>query len=405
MANMKARNWATTIALTTTIAVTGGIAPALAATAGPVDGSGCAAVSATAPVHGKAHGPKAEALTETYTSPDGVYSFEYPATWTLSTEGNYPVLTSPDGTITGHLTTTGVFAPNPDWFGRAITQYRSTPVTALCEATGTWVDAYSAYSSSYADPAEDTVRWGLFGQNNLNGLVNLGPTEGGEQLWVNFEKTGVNKTGSPLSDKQAARVTKKAVGSRNGATVKAILQSVRINPDAVTGPDSEGLKQTYTSPDGRFSVDYPATWTARMDRGYLELTSPDGSVTGHVSSTDVLAPDPDRMVGRDVKAYRSNNIGTFPRENGSSVDAYAEYVSVADPALDTVEWGLTGPNGVNLSSTEGGDQLWAYFEKPGVNKTGESLTFEQADEGLGDIMRYDQASAEAYRILHSIRVN
>ena len=66
-----------------------------------------------------------------------------------------------------------------------------------------------------------------------------------------------------------------------------------VTPAEANSADTYELTQTYTDPDKLFTVKYPKDWTAQQNRGYLELTSPNGKVTGTVASTKARPPKGD----------------------------------------------------------------------------------------------------------------
>lgn len=421
MTHSKARNWAATLGITTAIALTGcGISPNAsapadntsvtvqnAAAAGPAEPAPSAPKAGHSNKGGKAQ--KAEALTQTYTSPDGKYMLNYPASWTVSTDKGYLELTSPDGSVTGHVSPKSLNGPDADWMGRHVTQYRSNPAVVMSEIVGDHVATYSGYNSA-ANPAQDTMGWGL-SQVNASGLVSMAAADSDDELWAYFEQAGVNKSGKALNDKKAAQVAQKAVRSKNGATVEAILQSVQLVEDlsgeTPPGGNPEVLDQTYTSPDGAFTMSYPSTWTVKTDQGYLEVTSRTGQTVGRIATTDVR-PLPDdwftspryMMAGEDTP---------LTERLGSRVSTYSAYRRNADtPDEDSILFGLTQVNSSGLVAFGEGNQwreLWAEFTYEPINTTGRHLTDDEVSTTLTGHVNTHQDVPAVQAMLQSIRIN
>lgn len=221
-------------------------------------------------------------------SPDKSYSVKYPSSWQAKTDKGYLELTSPDGTVTGHVSTTGVYEPGQEWFtDRNLTHMKSYPAERLTELLGTSVGLYSGFKAGES-PEQDVVAHGL-SQVNASGMVSLGKTGSKEELWASFEQNGVNTTGKALTDAEAAEATEKAVTSNTGVTTQAILKSVEINQDAPSEPpapaEPEALTETFTSADGRYSLKHPAGWRVEtMGSGSsVSLSNPTNSVRGVLS--------------------------------------------------------------------------------------------------------------------------
>lgn len=327
------------------------------------------------------------ALTETYTAPNGTYTVNYPASWTATTDKGYLQLTSPDGTVTGHVAPTSLHRPDAAWTGRQVSNYSEQTARGITDTAMGRVSAYAGYNSA-ADPAQDSVGWGL-SQPVPSSLVSMAGVGSSDELWAYFQQSGVNTTGKPLNDAQAAEVTHDAVTSTNGATVAAILHSVQLHQSAgdPTGDptgDPVALTETYTAPDGAFSMKYPASWTAKTDQGYLELTSPTGQATGRIATTDVRPLREDWFTSPRYTV--PGETTQLSEDIGAQVSTYSAYLrSDKGPDEDTVLFGLSQVNSSGLVSLAGGEtgrELWVEFSTGPVNTTGRFVT----DEELVDIL-------------------
>ena len=349
------------------------------------------------------------ALSETYTAPDGTYTVNYPASWTASTDKGYLELTSPDGSVTGHVSPTSLHGPDAAWTGRHVTHYKENLALALSDAVGGRVSSYSGYNSA-ANHANDTVGWGLT-LVDMNGLVPMSVTGSDNDLWAYFEQSGVNESGKELKDKKAAQVARKAVRSKNGAAVEAILQSVQLIPDlsGETPPDGypDVLDQTYTSPDGAFSMDYPSTWTVATDQGYLEVTSPTGQTVGRIATTDVRPLREDWFTS--VRFSTPGEETALTQRLGSPVRTYSAYYQDPDsPAQDAAVFGLTQVDSGGLVSLGGSDkrrELWVEFMSRPINTTGRQLTDDEARQRLAGHVSIHQDVPAIQAMLQSIRIN
>lgn len=351
----------------------------------------------------------AEVLTQTYTSPDGKYMLNYPASWTVSTDKEYLELTSPDGSVTGHVSPKSLNGPDAAWMGRHVTQYESNPAVVMSEIVGDHVATYSGYNSA-ANPAQDSMGWGL-SQVNASGLVSMAAADSDDELWAYFEQAGVNKSGKALNDKRAAQVAQKTVRSKNGATVEAILQSVQLVEDlsGETPPDGnpEVLDQTYTSPDGAFTMSYPSTWTVRTDQGYLEVTSRTGQTVGRIATTDVRPLRDDWLTS---PRYMMPGEDTPLTERlGSRVSTYSAYHRDVDtPDEDAILFGLTQINSSGLVAFGEANQrreLWAEFTYEPINTTGRHLTDDEVRTALTGHVNTHQDVPAVQAMLQSIRIN
>lgn len=278
---------------------------------------------------------------------------KYPSSWEARTDKGYLELTSPDGTVTGHVSATGTYGPGEEWFtDRNLSHRNSYPAERLTELLGTTVSLYSGFQTGQS-PEHDSVAHGLT-QVNASDMVSLGKTGSKEELWATFTQTGVNTTGKPLSDAQAAEAVDKAVNSDTGVTTQAILKSVEITGDAPSEPpapaDPEALTETYIAPDGRYSLKYPSSWKATTDNGYLELTSASGVFTGRVATTDVRPATEEwftttRTMGGDgVQSPITDQLG-------SPVSTYSAYVHSPESAdKDLALYGLTQVNSSGMVS-------------------------------------------------------
>lgn len=423
MAHRKARDWAVTLGISTTIAFTGCGTSTPASTASETqhttaqDASATASQATSSPAQSEntqaaSRGAKQTtgALTETYTSPDGSYSVKYPSSWQATTDMGYLELTSPDGSVTGHVSATGTYGPGEEWFtDRHLDHMTSYPAERLTELLGTTVGLYSGFKAGDS-PEQDFVAHGL-SQVNASGMVSLGKTDSKEELWASFEQTGVNTTGKALTDAEAAKAAEKAVKSENGVTTQAILKSVEITPEASPEPPAQGeaeaLTETYTAPDGRYSLKYPASWTAKTDKGYLELTSPSGEFTGRVATTDVR-PATEEWFTTTRTMGDGGVESPITEQLGSQVSTYSAYVHSPESAdKDLALYGLTQVNSsgmVSLLDGSGTGELWVEFTATPPTVTNQALSHEEAKEILNKVDTTFQDVPTVKAILQSIRL-
>ena len=197
-------------------------------------GGGSAAAAPAISTPCKNHDPGAKALTKTYTSSDGTYSFNYPASWKLSTERGFPELSSPDGSVTGRVAPVSLLDPEEQFFAGPVLQYRAQDAPRLNTLLGTPGTLYSGYLPE-ADPAQDTVVWRLT-NDNVSGMIVTGPAGSGEVLRADFTQSHVNRSGKTVSELRAGRIVDRSQASRKGATVEAILQSLQVQPDIPSAP-------------------------------------------------------------------------------------------------------------------------------------------------------------------------
>ncbi|MFC3480587.1 hypothetical protein [Kocuria carniphila] len=423
MAQNKARDWAVTLGLSTAIALTGCGASNPASTASETqhttaqDASATASQATSSPAQSEntqaaSRGAKQTtgALTETYTSPDGSYSVKYPSSWQATTDKGYLELTSPDDSVTGHVSATGTYGPDEEWFtDRHLDHMTSYPAERLTELLGTTVGLYSGFKAGES-PEQDVVAHGL-SQVNASGMVSLGKTGSKEELWATFEQTGVNTTGKALMDAEAAKAAEKAVKSENGVTTQAILKSVEIAPEASPEPPAQGeaeaLTETYTAPDGRYSLKYPASWTAKTDKGYLELTSPSGEFTGRVATTDIR-PATEEWFTTTRTMGDGGVESPITEQLGSQVSTYSAYVHSPESAdKDLALYGLTQVNSsgmVSLLDGSGTGELWVEFTATPPTVTNQALSHEEAKESLNKVDTTFQDVPAVKAILQSIRL-
>ncbi|WP_369066783.1 hypothetical protein [Kocuria carniphila] len=423
MAHRKARDWAVTLGISTTIALTGCGTSTPASTASETqhttaqDASATASQATSSPAQSEntqaaSRGAKQTtgALTETYTSPDGSYSVKYPSSWQATTDKGYLELTSPDGSVTGHVSATGTYGPGEEWFtDHHLDHMTSYPAERLTELLGTTVGLYSGFKAGDS-PEQDFVAHGL-SQVNASGMVSLGKTDSKEELWASFEQTGVNTTGKALTDAEAAKAAEKAVKSENGVTTQAILKSVEITPEASPEPPAQGeaeaLTETYTAPDGRYSLKYPASWTAKTDKGYLELTSPSGEFTGRVATTDVR-PATEEWFTTTRTMGDGGVESPITEQLGSQVSTYSAYVHSPESAdKDLALYGLTQVNSsgmVSLLDGSGTGELWVEFTATPPTVTNQALSHEEAKEILNKVDTTFQDVPTVKAILQSIRL-
>ncbi len=358
MAHRKARNWALTLGISTTIALTGCGTSAPASTASEtqqttaLDASETTPSAASSTTQSQTAQPAATgaeqttgALTETYTAPDGSYSVKYPSSWKATTDKGYLELTSPDGTVTGHVSATGTYGPGEEWFtDRHLVHMTSYPAERLTELLGTTVGLYSGFKAGES-PEQDVVAHGL-SQVNASGMVSLGKTGSKEELWASFEQTGVNTTGKALTDAEAAQAVEKAVKSENGVTTQAILKSVEITPEASAEPPAQGeaeaLTETFTSDDGRYSLKHPAGWRVEelTDGSSLSLYSPTNSVTGVFSileAGDDWTPHP---LPNELNGKQSFETPKVSASLGRETNGFVGHWSDGTLHGQQIQWGV-----------------------------------------------------------------
>ncbi|PBB07567.1 hypothetical protein CKW39_12600 [Kocuria sp. WRN011] len=335
---------------------------------------------------------------------------KYPSSWQATTDKGYLELTSPDGSVTGHVSATGTHGPGEEWFtDRHLDHMTSYPAERLTELLGTTVGLYSGFKAGDS-PEQDFVAHGL-SQVNASGMVSLGKTDSKEELWASFEQTGVNTTGKALTDAEAAKAAEKAVKSENGVTTQAILKSVAITPEASPEPPAQGeaeaLTETYTAPDGRYSLKYPASWTAKTDKGYLELTSPSGEFTGRVATTDVR-PATEEWFTTTRTMGDGGVESPITEQLGSQVSTYSAYVHSPESAdKDLALYGLTQVNSsgmVSLLDGSGTGELWVEFTATPPTVTNQALSHEEAKEILNKVDTTFQDVPTVKAILQSIRL-
>ena len=427
MAHQKARNWAATIGISTTIALTGCGTSTPASTASETEQSTALNTSestpAPAPSAPRSETPQAAAtgaeqatgaLTETYTSSDGSYSVKYPSSWEATTDKGYLELTSPDGTVTGHVSTTGTDGPGEEWFtDRHLSHMTSYPAERLTELLGATVGLYSGYQAGES-PDQDVVAHGL-SQVNASGMVSLGQTGSKEELWATFEQSGVNTTGKALTDAEAAEAADKAVTSDTGVTTQAILKSVTINTQTPSEPpappEAEALTETFTSADGRYSLKYPAGWRAEdlTDGSSVSLYSPTNSVTGVFSVLDAghdwsPHPLPDQLDGK--QSFETPGVSD---SLGRETSGFVGHFSNGTAHGHQIQWGVEDTPMAERGHLRfaNGDELaliftdWNYTDDPGWQ--GE-WTPEVTERFISQSMN-SQDGATIKAILQSIRID
>lgn len=177
-------------------------------------------------------------------------------------------------------------------------------------------------------------------------------------------------------------------------------------PGDQTG-DTIALSETYTAPDGAFSMKYPASWTAKTDQGYLELTSPTGQAMGRIATTDVRPLREDWFTSPRYTV--PGETTQLSEDIGAQVSTYSAYLrSAKGPDEDSVLFGLSQVNSSGLVSLAGGEtgrELWVEFSTGPVNTTGRFVT----DEELVDILNTTVAThpdvPAIQAMLHSISMD
>ena len=200
-----------------------------------------------------------------------------------------------------------------------------------------------------------------------------------------------------------------ASSSPSGAASSETAQPGAAQTGTTASPDSSEatyeLTKTYTDPDGRFTVKYPETWKAQENRGYLELTSPNGKVKGTVGSTAAHAPD-NGWFTRPVHPLVGDETG-LSKQLHERVTTYSSYLPAPKRSHkeDSVIWGLTESNNRGLVALPGGggkrNELWAEFA---VNEGNRPLPQHKGVELVNEINQTDEAGA-VDAILKSIRVS
>lgn len=299
---------------------------------------------------------------------------KYPSSWEARTDKGYLELTSPDGTVTGHVSATGTYGPGEEWFtDRNLSHRNSYPAERLTELLGTTVSLYSGFQTGQS-PEHDSVAHGLT-QVNASDMVSLGKTGSKEELWATFTQTGVNTTGKPLSDAEAAEAVEKAVQSDTGVTTQAILKSVEITKDAPTEPaEPEPLTETFTSADGRYSLKYPAGWRAEepTDGSGLSLNNPTNTVTGVFSVLDAgddwsPHPLPDQLSGK-----RSFETPGVSESLGRETSGFVGHFGNGTAHGHQIQWGVEDTPMAERGHLrfDNGDELamiltdWNYTDDP-----------------------------------------
>lgn len=167
------------------------------------------------------------------------------------------------------------------------------------------------------------------------------------------------------------------------------------------------MTETYTAPDGRYSLKYPSSWTAKTDQGYLELTSPSGEFTGRVATTDVR-PATEEWFTTTRTMGDGGVESPITEQLGSPVNTYSAYVHSPESAdKDQALYGLTQVNSsgmVSLLNGSGTGELWVEFFATPPTVTNQALSHEEAKEILHkvDTTYTDVPTVKA--ILQSIRL-
>ena len=184
-----------------------------------------------------------------------------------------------------------------------------------------------------------------------------------------------------------------ATGAQNGVT-----------PAEANSADVYELTQTYTDPDRLFTVKYPKNWAAQENRGYLELTSPDGKVEGTVASTKARPPKGDWFTR--PKHPLIGHETPLGEQLGTKVFTYASYMPAPPRGerSDSVLWGLTPADNKGIVPLKDGSRadLWAEFHYSPVNEGNRPLSQSKGVELVNEINQTDDAGT-VDAILKSVR--
>ena len=222
--------------------------------------------------------------------------------------------------------------------------------------------------------------------------------------------SGDAQEASPSGSGEAAASSSPSDTPSSEANSTEAAQPGAAQTDAAASPDSSEatyeLTKTYRDPDGLFTVKYPDSWKAQENRGYLELTSPDGKVKGNVTSTATRAPHGDWFT-RPTHPLLGDETG-LSKQLHEKVTTYSTYVPApprSDKA-DSVLWGLTEGDKRGIVSIPGGgkrSELWAEFYYSPVNEGHRPLPQREGVELVNQINQTEDAGT-VDAILKSIRV-
>ncbi|MFI3891099.1 hypothetical protein OG312_05080 [Kocuria rhizophila] len=214
--------------------------------------------------------------------------------------------------------------------------------------------------------------------------------------------SGPDRGGAAASADGAAQGSAPATGATSSDPAEL---ADGVTPAEANTADVYELTKTYTDPDKLFTVKYPENWTAQQNRGYLELTSPDGKVTGTVASTKARPPKggwftrpTHPLIGHETELGKQLNTKVF---------TYSTYVAAPQrkDREDAVLWGLTESDDkgiVHLKSGKGRADLWAEFYYGPVNEGNRPLSQAKGVELVNEINQTDDAGT-VDAILKSVR--
>ncbi|MDO4918984.1 hypothetical protein [Kocuria sp.] len=194
-------------------------------------------------------------------------------------------------------------------------------------------------------------------------------------------------------------------GAPSGGTTSASSGEASQGATAASSAEVYELTKTYTDPDGLFTVKYPKDWKAQENRGYLELSSPDGRVTGTVASTKTHPPKGDWFT-RPVHPLIGPET-PLGEQLDTSVFTYSTYLPAPPKSdqPDAVLWGLTESDNkgiVRLPGGRGRADMWAEFRYSPVNEGNPPLSQSRGVELVNEINGTDDAGA-VDAILQSVR--
>ena len=210
--------------------------------------------------------------------------------------------------------------------------------------------------------------------------------------------------GGPSPEPQGTTATS-SPASAGGSTESALPQAQGVTPAEANSADTYELTQLYTDPDKLFTVKYPKDWTAQQNRGYLELTSPNGKVTGTVASTKARPPKGDWFTrpSHPLIGYET----PLGEQLKTKVYTYASYIAAPSrkDTGDSVLWGLTESDNkgiVHLKNKGNPADLWAEFHYGPVNEGNRPLSQRKGMELVNEINQTDDAGT-VDAILKSVR--
>lgn len=246
----------------------------------------------------------------------------------------------------------------------------------------------------------------LIGAFAVTGCGGAAPSAG-DPPSVSGDAQGASPSGS---GGDAAASSNPSGAASSEATSTEASQPGATQTGTTASPDSSEatyeLTKTYTDPDGLFTVKYPESWKAQENRGYLELSNPDGKVKGNVASTATRAPRGEWFT-RPIHPLIGDET-ELSKQLREKVSTYSTYVPApprSDKA-DSVLWGLTEGDKRGIVSIPGGgkrNELWAEFYYSPVNEGHRPLPQREGVELVNQINQTEDAGT-VDAILKSIRV-